>query len=79
MATAEKQIHWWSGTLGDLRSMPDDVKDDIGHGLSLAQVGQKAPAAKPLPGLKEFKGGKVLEIVSNTAPIGVSIRSSSRK
>jgi phage-related protein len=66
MATAEKRIHWWAGTLDDLRSMPEDVRDDIGHGLRLAQEGRKAQSAKPLTGLKEFKGGKVLEIVSRT-------------
>jgi phage-related protein len=64
MATAEKRIHWWAGTLDELRSMPEDVRDDIGHGLRVAQEGKKPPAAEPLTGLKEFKGGKVLEIVS---------------
>jgi phage-related protein len=66
MVTAEKRIYWWAGTLDELRSMPDDVKDDIGYGLERAQEGKKAPSAKPLTGLKEFKGGKVLEIVSRT-------------
>lgn len=66
MATAEKNIHWWAGSKKDLRSLPEDARRDIGHGLSLAQIGRKAPSAKPLTGLKEFKGGKVLEIVSNT-------------
>jgi len=64
MATVEKKIHWWADTLDELRGMPDDVKDGIGHGLRLAQEGKKAQSAKPLTGLKEFKGGKVLEIVS---------------
>jgi phage-related protein len=49
-----------------LRELPVDARSDIGHGLRLAQQGKKAPSAKPLTGLKEFKGGKVLEIVSNT-------------
>lgn len=66
MATAEKRIYWWASTRDELRSMPDDIKDDIGHGLRRAQEGKKAPSAKPLTGLKEFKGGKVLEIVSRT-------------
>lgn len=66
MANAEKRIHWWSGTRNDLRSLPDDVKDDVGHALRMAQAGMKAASAKPLTGLKDFKGGKVLEIVSRT-------------
>lgn len=66
MATVEKKIHWWASTLDDLRNLPSDVKDDIGHGLRQAQEGKKAPSTKPLTGLKEFKGGKVLEIVSRT-------------
>lgn len=49
-------------TLDDLRSM----RGYIGHGLRLAQEGGKAQSAKPLTGLKEFKGGKVLEIVSRS-------------
>ena len=66
MTTAEKRIYWWVSTLDDLRGMPEDVRDDIGHGLRQAQEGKKAPSAKPLTGPKEFKGGKVLEIVSRT-------------
>jgi phage-related protein len=45
--------------------MPDEVRRQIGHALHRAQIGEKAPHAKPLTGRKEFKGGKVLEIVSD--------------
>ena len=64
MVVAEKTIFWWASTLKDLRGLPEDARGDIGHGLRMAQEGRKATSAKPLTGLKEFKGGKVLEIVS---------------
>lgn len=65
MQAADKPAYFWANTLRDLRGLPEDVCDEIGHGISEAQRGQKALAAKPLTGPKEFKGGKVLEIVSD--------------
>ncbi|MET1045388.1 MAG: type II toxin-antitoxin system RelE/ParE family toxin [Hyphomicrobium sp.] len=64
MSIAEKKIYWWGSTLKDLRTLPEGARADIGYGLRMAQEGKKAPSAKPLTGLKEFKGSKVLEIVS---------------
>ena len=65
MQIADKPAYFWANTLRDLRELPEVVRDEIGHGLRTAQQGRKAIAAKPLTGPKEFKGGKVLEIVSD--------------
>jgi phage-related protein len=47
-----------------IASLDDVRKRQIGFALWQAQVGKKALSAKPLGGNKEFKGGKVLEIVT---------------
>ena len=49
-------------SLGDLRGLPEDVKDEIGYALWLAQNGQTHHDAKPLSG---FGGAGVLEIVES--------------
>ncbi len=41
------------------------VKRRIGLALWQAQIGRKAPSAKPLGGSSDFKGGKVMEIVAD--------------
>src|SRR5690349_4690480 len=62
MDTPQRPLHWVGTSLDDLRDCPDDVKDEIGYALHLAQEGDKHPRAKPLRG---FGGGGVLEIVDN--------------
>ena len=57
-----KPVHWIGSSRKDLRAMPDQVQDDIGYALYLAQMGGKHADAKPLTG---FKGAGVLEIVEN--------------
>ena len=47
---------------GDLKSFPAEVKDVMGYALYQAQVGRKAPSAKPLAG---FGSAGVLEIVDD--------------
>lgn len=42
--------------------MPEEVQDNFGYALHLAQVGQKHPDAKPLKG---FGGAGVLEVVED--------------
>ncbi|MDI1344646.1 MAG: type II toxin-antitoxin system RelE/ParE family toxin [Pseudolabrys sp.] len=46
----------------DLRSLPAQVRRDIGQALYTAQKGETDPAAKPLKG---FGGARVMEIVEN--------------
>ncbi|HEX6649739.1 MAG TPA: type II toxin-antitoxin system RelE/ParE family toxin [Pyrinomonadaceae bacterium] len=57
-----KHIVWIGSSLTDLRSYPDEVRDVIGYALYQAQVGRKAPSAKPLTG---FRGASVVEIVED--------------
>lgn len=62
MDTPQRPLHWVGTSLNDLRDCPEDVKDEIGYGLHLAQEGDKHPNAKPLRG---FGGAGVLEIIDN--------------
>jgi len=64
MSTNEvkKPVVWLGNTLDELRQFPDDVRDEMGYALYLAQMGDKQPTAKPLKG---FSGAGVLEIVDN--------------
>lgn len=55
-----KRLVWLGDSLERLRLFPDRVKDEIGHALYVAQVGDTHLSAKPLHGL----GGGVMEIVS---------------
>ena len=57
-----KHIVWIGSSLTDLRSFPDEVRDVIGYAFYQAQVGRKAPSAKPLTG---FRGASVVEIVED--------------
>jgi len=57
-----KPVHWMASALDDLRDCPDEVQDDVGYALYIAQEGGKHPNAKPLIG---FHGAGVLEIVEN--------------
>jgi phage-related protein len=54
-----KEIFWIGTSLEDLRRMPDEVKQNIGHALHEAQLGEKPASSKPLSG---FGGAHVLEI-----------------
>lgn len=55
-----KPVIWLGDTLGMLRSCPQDVQDEVGYALYLAQIGEKYAGAKPLKGL----GPGVLEVVA---------------
>jgi phage-related protein len=46
----------------DLKSFPDEVRQDIGYALYEVQRGSKPQAAKPLKG---FGSAGVLEIIEN--------------
>ena len=54
-----KSLLWIGSTLKDLRSFPADVKEAMGYALYQAQLGLKAPSAKPLRG---FGSAMVLEV-----------------
>jgi phage-related protein len=64
MDKSPKPMIFLPGVRKELLKLPQQVRDDIGEAVWIAQNGMKAESAKPLTG-SEFKGGKVLEIVSN--------------
>ena len=57
-----RRLVFVGSSLDALRAFPEDVKDDIGYALWLAQNGQKHQDPKPLRG---FGGAGVLEIVES--------------
>jgi len=66
MATREqilpKPVRWVGSSREDLRSFPEEVRRQVGGALWDAQLGMKAPFAKPLKG---FRGAGILEIVDD--------------
>jgi len=52
---------WLGDTLATLRACPQDVQDEVGYALYLAQIGAKCEGAKPLKGL----GAGVLEVIAD--------------
>ena len=55
-----KPVIWIESSRRDLRSMPPEVRRNIGQGLYTAQQGMTDPAAKPLKG---FVGTRVMGVV----------------
>ena len=56
-----KPVIWLGDTLATLRTCPQDVQDEVGYALHLAQIGEKYAGAKLLKGL----GSGVLEVVAD--------------
>ena len=62
-STAEpKPVRWIGGSKDDLSAFPEPVKRRVGRALWDAQIGLKAPFAKPLKG---FGGAGVLDIIDD--------------
>jgi phage-related protein len=57
-----KPVRWVGGSRDDLRGFPEAVRNRVGGALWEAQLGRKAPFAKPLKG---FGGAGVLEVVDD--------------
>ena len=55
-----RPVCWVGSSKGDISEFPEDVRRRIGGALWEAQIGRKAPFAKPLKG---FGDASVLEIV----------------
>jgi phage-related protein len=55
-------VRWVGSSKEDLRNFPEEVRRRVGGALWDAQLGRKAPYAKPLKG---FGGAGVLEIVDD--------------
>ena len=50
------------GSKRDLSDFPEEVRQEVGHALFVAQEGGRAPSVKTLQG---FGGGGVVEIVED--------------
>jgi phage-related protein len=59
-APSPKPVRWVGSSKEDLSMFPEDVRRRVGRALWDAQLGVKAPFAKPLKG---FGGAGVLEVV----------------
>jgi phage-related protein len=57
-----KPLHWIGSSRKDIRDLPEDIQDEFGHALLVAQMGGKHETAKPLKG---FSGAGVLEVVED--------------
>src|SRR3990172_2284992 len=57
-----KPVRWVGSSRDDLKSFPEEVRNRVGGALWEAQLGRKAPYAKPLKGFGE---GAVLEVVDD--------------
>jgi phage-related protein len=57
-----KPVRWVGSSRDDLRLFPEDVRNWVGGALWEAQLGRKAPYAKPLKG---FGDAGVLEVVDD--------------
>jgi phage-related protein len=62
MDEIQAELRFVGSSYKDYTGFPEEVQDDIGYALYLAQVGDKASSAKPLSG---FAGASVLEIVES--------------
>src|SRR5689334_22872994 len=61
LARGEKPLDWVGSSKRDFLTFPDQVKDELGNALGLAQFGGKHPSAKPWKG----QGPGVFEVVEN--------------
>jgi phage-related protein len=57
-----KPLTWVGSSKRDYIRFPDQVQDDMGYALFVAQMGERPKNAKPLKG---FKGAGVLEMVED--------------
>jgi phage-related protein len=57
-----KRLFWIGSSRDDLKEFPDEVQDEMGHGLYLAQMGDRHNHAKTLSGLGN---AKVIELREN--------------
>jgi len=57
-----KPLEWIGSSRDDLVAFPPAVRKAMGYGLYLAQIGDKAPLARPLKG---FGGAGVVELIAD--------------
>lgn len=61
LAAGEKPLHWVGSSKRDFLGFPEQVKDDMGNAIGIAQFGGTAPTAKPWKG----RGPGVREVVES--------------
>lgn len=57
----ERPVDWVASSKKDFMSFPEEVRQDMGYALGVAQLGGKHPSAKPWTG----EGAGVLELVED--------------
>lgn len=57
-----KRLFWIGSSRKDLKEFPNEIQDEIGHGLYLAQMGDRHNRAKTLSGLGS---AKIIELREN--------------
>lgn len=57
----EKPLHWVASAKNDYQAFPEEVQNEMGYALGLAQLGAKHPNAKPWKG----DGPGVFEVVED--------------
>ena len=57
----EKPLHWVASAKKDYQAFPEEVQNEMGYALGLAQLGAKHPNAKPRKG----DGPGVFEVVED--------------
>lgn len=60
--TALKPAYWMGSSRADVRKFPEEVKDEVGYALYVAQDGGKHASAQPMRG---FGGAGVVEIIED--------------
>ena len=63
-SASPKPLTWVGSSKRDYLRFPEQVQDDMGYALYIAQMGERPKSAKPLKG---FKGAGVLELVEDHA------------
>jgi phage-related protein len=61
---SQKPLTWVGSSKRGYLRFPEQVQDDMGYALYIAQMGERPKSAKPLKG---FKGAGVLELVEDHA------------
>lgn len=59
-----KPLHWMGSSLSEVRGFPEEVRQEIGYAIHLAQLGDKSASSFPMVG---FGGASVLEVVVDSS------------
>jgi phage-related protein len=58
-----KRLIWIGSSRQDLKEFPDEIQDEMGHALYLAQMGDRHNHAKTLSGLEVLKSSKFEKLI----------------